>query len=790
MKKLLTLLLAIIMVMTACIGVSADSKGLFRGMNVLGDVMNHSEEEEVTRGEFAAVAATLMGHKDITSSATAFSDVSAEYPYGSAIRFVNEGKVMNGVNAYQFAPESTITVRDAIVALIRVLGFETMANSAGGYPDGYMNAATKLKAFNYVSAQHSAILTYGDMWDLIDWALETPVADRSYFMSNGILTEEIKLSKNNPSLMEKNLGLSMYEAVVNKVDVANYSINVTITDANEDSEYAIGETKDFKASTSVNIIAYDKTRVNIWVSDAGELMYITLMDNCEVIYGTVSGVNADEDEDSRYHTSAIEMINILDEEDEFEVSEEYGMSFFKNEESYSGYVTLVGSYVRMVLLEGEITAIETWDFKEGGIVTSLTAKALSLTRGRLVETMNSFDAFSKVVFILGGETRDIKDLKVGTLIDYWMSPDKNTIVILGSERVHTDIFECTVGADELQIGNVILKKAPIMYSSLDGVNYRENKEDDLLGFKVDAVIDAYGMIRYLTPSQDVGNGKFAGYVLGVSETSGLHPSITVRVVNLDDKSFPQGDYTLSKKFRSNDGINYNTILATIDKQTVESIYEFRVNSKNEIIEINLLTPYHGYSDGNNLVQQTINAGSSVPSTSIWSWNADNVKGERRRLFMQKSNRVVAIYNVEGETAFKNTDMNALGNTYANDAEIVTYYGDSLTSAFRLVTIHGKNMVEHGSAWGKFKVDFVTDVKSKIFDDGEVGKVITIGGNSFNIPSQYLNIKFNHDNGKGATYNDIKKGALVGYWDKSYFGEKNVVINTMYNLQISRNGPTA
>ena len=160
MKKLITLLLAAIMIMTSAFCVSADSMGLFRGMNVLDDVMAHPAEEEVTRDEFAAVAATIMGHSNISAAETAFADVASDNPYGSAIRFVYESKIMNGVNSYEFAPDRTITVRDAMVAVIRILGFEPLAQAAGGYPGGYIQAATKLKAFNHITASQDAALTY------------------------------------------------------------------------------------------------------------------------------------------------------------------------------------------------------------------------------------------------------------------------------------------------------------------------------------------------------------------------------------------------------------------------------------------------------------------------------------------------------------------------------------------------------------------------------------------------------------------------------------------------------
>jgi len=780
MKKIISLFIVMLMSLSFTVGVFADSVGVFEGMMILESLTNKAQDDIVKRDEFAALAATLMGKKEITAKNTKFTDVKEDNEYASAIEFVAASKVMNGIGNSLFAPKQSITVKDALVVFIRVLGFEQNAKNKGGYPDGYINVAIELGAFKYIGGMQDDALTFSDLWSLADWALEAPMAENTYFTNGDTFDVITSLSKKNPTLLEKNLGLTLCEAKVEGVNAKEYTIDATITSSKDDSKYQKGVSYTFEASAGINILEYDKTQVKMWLNDEDEIMYMALDKDCTVIYGTVSSVNDDNEKTSRYHTDDIEKFMLYDLLEEYEISEN-GLSFFKNEKSYSGYITLNDSYIRAVLLDDTVISIETWDFKNGGLIEAKTEKEITLQNGRVKEIMKNLSSYSKKVLFLDNELRDFKDLKVGSVVDYWVSDDKETIVFAASEIVHTDVFNSIHNSGDIQVGNLILKKSTPLYSTVNGTEYKENSENELLGHTVDALMDAFGKVRYLRPTENVEERVFAGYLYGVNSPSGISTTVKAKIVNLDDKEFASGIYIISEKVKYFDEVSLDTLVANKDKKSYKSVFEFKVNAKGEISEIGLLDPYYGYSDGVSLVQQTLTAGSSVPSTSIWSWNADNPDGERRRLFMTKSQRIVGIYDVNGETMFKNTDMAALGNTYANDVMLITYYGEEMTSDYRLVLVEGANMVEHGSAWGKAKFDFVTSVESALFDDGEIGKNITIGGSVFNVPSNYLDVKFNHDNGAGKIYDDVSVGALVCYWDKSYFGDKNVVINSMYNL---------
>ena len=217
MRKLLSLTLAVLMLFSCCICVTADSTSLFAGMKILPELMDRADSDYVRRDEFAAVAAALMGFTAAEPSSAPFTDVAENNAYGSSIRIVKEAGVMNGVNNEEFAPADTVTFQNAIVTFVRILGYQSWADMKGGYPGGYNQVATALKLFKEISRPLDSMLTFGDLWTLTDWILETPKPESDFYMKDGELTEAVSVSKDAPTLLEKNFGLTKYKAFVNEV---------------------------------------------------------------------------------------------------------------------------------------------------------------------------------------------------------------------------------------------------------------------------------------------------------------------------------------------------------------------------------------------------------------------------------------------------------------------------------------------------------------------------------------------------------------------------------------------
>ncbi len=97
--------------------------------------------QNVTRGEFASVMAGFCNLDNAV--ALNYSDVNEETQYASDIYAVGWANLMVGSDN-AFRPEAEITYNQAAKTIVCALGYEAIANSKGGYPDGYYAVAMDL----------------------------------------------------------------------------------------------------------------------------------------------------------------------------------------------------------------------------------------------------------------------------------------------------------------------------------------------------------------------------------------------------------------------------------------------------------------------------------------------------------------------------------------------------------------------------------------------------------------------------------------------------------------------
>lgn len=96
-------------------------------------------DEIITRGEFAAVLSSAA--KLQANGAGEFKDVGEDNPYHDAISKVSSNGYMNGDGNGNFKPDAEIKEIEALVVILRVLGYEEYAGYLGGYPTGYLSVA-------------------------------------------------------------------------------------------------------------------------------------------------------------------------------------------------------------------------------------------------------------------------------------------------------------------------------------------------------------------------------------------------------------------------------------------------------------------------------------------------------------------------------------------------------------------------------------------------------------------------------------------------------------------------
>ena len=161
----------------------------------------YKPDKKVSRGEFAYSVYRMYEKEKETAEdeepaevKTSFADVSGDSQYAEAIEYLAQLGVMNGVSQSEFKPSSYISYLDAQIVLIRALGYKDLAEANGGYPNGYIRIANRLKLISS-KVDMNTYLSKADMATMLYNTLKTEkftplyVADGAlqYEMEEGLL---------------------------------------------------------------------------------------------------------------------------------------------------------------------------------------------------------------------------------------------------------------------------------------------------------------------------------------------------------------------------------------------------------------------------------------------------------------------------------------------------------------------------------------------------------------------------------------------------------------------------
>ncbi len=241
---------------------------LLSGLGIY-DFADAKDTDYVTRAQFSAVMTKLLGYdgyRNEKSSALKFSDVTDKTEYYQEIGVMLDMKMMNGVNDTYFMPTETITYMQAIKVIVSALGYSSIVEQTGGYPDGYISYAGQLgllvgKDVNYTSKVDWALLAA-----MLEKAIEADVMEvvlrndnrLSYYTveDETILSAYHKIYKSKGVMTDNG-----YTAIdgASKVGIGNARIgNVTVEGLSYEDSHLIGNYLDFyyRYSSEVNTYLY------------------------------------------------------------------------------------------------------------------------------------------------------------------------------------------------------------------------------------------------------------------------------------------------------------------------------------------------------------------------------------------------------------------------------------------------------------------------------------------------------------------------------------------------------
>ncbi len=198
MKKILTLVVAVVMVLTMAAPTFAATFADTEGKNcetaveilaALGIVEGKSEgvyepDSTLTRAEMTTIILRLMKMEGTAAGRDVFTDVPASHWAYANVTAAYQLGIVNGTSETTFNPDDAVTYEQAVKMVVAALGYTVQAEPLGGYPSGYLSKAAQLdllagvKAGGEMSRGNMAILVYNALD--VELFTKTTYGDEAY----------------------------------------------------------------------------------------------------------------------------------------------------------------------------------------------------------------------------------------------------------------------------------------------------------------------------------------------------------------------------------------------------------------------------------------------------------------------------------------------------------------------------------------------------------------------------------------------------------------------------------
>lgn len=226
---------------------------------------SYKPEEEVTRAQMAAFIARIQGFGETAKATvnTQFEDVtSSHWASGYIAQAANQG-IVNGYGNGKFGPDDKVTYEQAVKMIMCTLGYEPFATNNGGYPTGYLTAATRYGVADGVSnAVVGTNANRGTIAQLLNNAIDTPIMAQSKWNTDGTVEYEIYDGKTNvyKTLMSENLSTVKLRGVVVENSYVSFTNSNKTIATDKDAEVGILLTNSY--DTNNKTFAYSETYSN------------------------------------------------------------------------------------------------------------------------------------------------------------------------------------------------------------------------------------------------------------------------------------------------------------------------------------------------------------------------------------------------------------------------------------------------------------------------------------------------------------------------------------------------
>ncbi len=224
MKKIISLVIAFTLILSSfpfTLTFGAEYKtpenfdemtGLLKVLNIIDENYELSERA-ITRGEFVSLIVKAGGFSKFMPekvSYTFFSDVATDNVYAPFIEMARQRKLALGYSDGTFKPQENVTMTEAIVYMIRLMGYTVYADANGGYPTGHYITASDIGLLKDITLGVDSLVTAQTAVNLIFNALNTKV-----LTTKSVYKDESKIEPfEGKLLMYESFGINKAEGIM------------------------------------------------------------------------------------------------------------------------------------------------------------------------------------------------------------------------------------------------------------------------------------------------------------------------------------------------------------------------------------------------------------------------------------------------------------------------------------------------------------------------------------------------------------------------------------------------
>ena len=421
------------------------SYGFYKALGIVNEELNI--DSTISRGSWAEIIIRFF-HKENEASSYVnqkfFADYDAKY---EKIGYVNLAAQLGFMGEYddgKFCPDVDVSYDDAIISIVKGLGYETIAESRGGGNEQYIQLAAELGLLDKVAIAKGYPITASVAMKILDNALEAellgaiPGKNETYKKGETVLSQIFKL-KEAEGIVTANYQTSLYSADKTregqiKIEDVPYSYsgyarglvgyNVRYYVDSEDTVVYLGKyDNELEVIDFDNIYKYENRTYYYTEGESEKLEDWEIPSDCAVLY------NGTAIEDS--YASSLPMY-----------TEDGSLTLVNNDNDKEADVLLIEAYTSMFIGYIDSTEKVIYNFYNG-------EEFISLDKYEFVQMLDE-----------DGNETTLDKIPVKSVITIATTPDRKSVTI----DVCTETVEGKVtGKKTDDFNRTILK--------LDGVNY-------------------------------------------------------------------------------------------------------------------------------------------------------------------------------------------------------------------------------------------------------------------------------------------------------------------------------